>query len=210
MSSGCASNKREAAPTSHRPRLPALRISLHYYILYVDTCPHHVVVERRPAVFGHEDWLDKETDAADIAPQAHRHFVLAVAVGGHDNGHVNVAVRIGVALAVGAEHHDARLDIKAMCYDLLVSSDESDGLVAAESSSFIHCCSCLVSSIIRRQNSSVSVRESYSLSSDNFSMQIYEIIMKVAPIFFTFYILLGKNLRILCAISSLSHAYSYL
>ncbi len=36
---------------------------------------------------------------------------------------------------------------------------------------------------------------------NNFSMQIYEIIMKVVPIFPTFYILLGKNPRILCVIS---------
>ena len=35
----------------------------------------------------------------------------------------------------------------------------------------------------------------------NFSMQIYENIMKVALIFLTFYILLGKNPRKSCAIS---------
>ena len=44
---------------------------------------------------------------------------LAVAVGGHDDGHVDVAVGVGVALAVGAEHHDLRLHVEAGAYHSL-------------------------------------------------------------------------------------------
>ena len=138
-----------------------------FYICYKShryARPHHVIVERRPAVFGHEDRLDEETDIADIAPQALRHLKLTVAVGGHDDSHVNVAVGVGVALGIGAEHHDFRLHVEAGAYDSLVSADEFEGLVAGKCPS-IHCCICLVSSMICRQACGVSMRASSSLSS---------------------------------------------
>ena len=68
------------------------------YILHRHSRPHHVVVEGRPAVFGHEDWLDEETDLVDIMPELLGNLELAVTVCRHNDSHVNVAVRIGVAL----------------------------------------------------------------------------------------------------------------
>jgi hypothetical protein len=82
----------------------------------------------------------------DIVPKEFGNFQFAVTIGWHNDGNVDVAVRIGIALTIRTEHHDARLHIKTRCYDLLVSSDESDGLVAAESSSFIHCVNCFMPS----------------------------------------------------------------
>ena len=96
--------------------------------LYCNTCPHHVIIEGRPTVFGHENWLDEKTDTADIAPQPHRHLMLAVAVGRHDNSHVDITVRIGIALAIGAVHHNARFDIETGADDFLISTDEGEGL----------------------------------------------------------------------------------
>ena len=127
------------------------------YTLYNNTRPHHVIIKRRPSVFCHEDWLDEETHLIDIMPEKLGDFQFPIAICWHDDSNVDIAVRIGITLTVGAEHHDARLHIKTRCYDLLVSSDESDGLVAAESSSFIHCVNCLVSSIISWQACGVSV-----------------------------------------------------
>ena len=127
------------------------------YILYHNTCPHHVIVKRRPTVFSHEDRLDEKTHLIDIMPEKLGDFQFPIAIGWHYDGNVDVAVRIGIAFTVRAEHHDARLNIKTRCYDLLVASDESDGFVAAESSSFIHCVNCLVSSIISWQACGVSV-----------------------------------------------------
>ena len=125
--------------------------------LHNNTCPHHVIIKRRPSVFGYENGLDEETHLINIMPKKLGDFQFPIAIGGHNNGNVDVAVRIGITLTVRTEHHDARLYIKTRCYDLLVSSDESDGLVAAESSSFIHCVNCLVSSIISLQACGVSV-----------------------------------------------------
>ena len=145
-------------PCRHpRPRLPALAFLYIYLQLYRHARPHHVIVKRRPAVFGHEDRLDKEADLIDVVPEKLGDFQLAVAIGGHDDCHVDVAIGVGVTLAVGAVHHDLRLLVEARGYDLLVSSDESEGLVAAESASFIHCVICLVSSIISWQACGVSV-----------------------------------------------------
>ena len=31
--------------------------------------PHHVFIEWRPAVFGHEDWLNEQAHLIDIVPQ---------------------------------------------------------------------------------------------------------------------------------------------
>ena len=122
------------------------------------------MVEWRLAVVCHEDRLDEETHLVDIAPEQFGNLKLTVAVGGHDDSHVNVAVGSGIALRVGTEHHDAGLHFKAGTYDSLVSSDELEGLVAGKCPS-IHSCSCLVSSIICRQACGVSVRERASLSS---------------------------------------------
>ena len=56
--------------TSGWPRMfvgdPLVRLL--QYVLYGNPCPHHVVVEGRLAVFGHEDWLDEEANIANIAP----------------------------------------------------------------------------------------------------------------------------------------------
>ena len=90
-------------------------------------------------------------------PKKLRDFQFAIAIGRHYDGNIDVAVRIGIAFTVRTEHHDARLHLKTRCYDLLVASDESDGLVATKSSSFIHCVNCLVSSIISWQACGVSV-----------------------------------------------------
>ena len=140
------------------------RISFPSVILDCHSRPHDVVVERRLAVLGHEHRLNEETDLADIAPELLGEFELAAAIGGHDDSHVDVTVRVGVALAVGTEHHDLRLHVEAGAYHLLVSADELESLVAGKCSS-IHCCICLVSSIICRQACGVSVRVSSSLSS---------------------------------------------
>ena len=118
--------------------------------LYCHACPHHVIVEGRPAVFGHKDWLDEEADLVDFAPEELGDFQLAVAVGRYDDGHVDVAVGVGVALRVGAEHHDLWLHVEVRSYHLLVSSDESEGLVSGKRS-FIHFVISLVSSIISWQ-----------------------------------------------------------
>ena len=134
------------------------------YILHRHSRPHHVVVEGRPAVFGHEDWLDEETDLVDIMPELLGNLELAVTVCRHNDSHVNVAVGIGVALRVGTEHHHLRFHVEAGTYDSLVSTDEFEGLVSGKCS-FIHCCICFVSSIICRQACGVSVRASSSLSS---------------------------------------------
>ena len=93
----------------------------------------------------------------DIMPKKLGYLQFTIAICWHNDGNIDIAVRIGITLTVGAEHHDARLNLKTRCYDLFVASDESDGLVAAESSSFIHCINCLVSSIISWQACGVRV-----------------------------------------------------
>lgn len=149
-------------PTLNRQHRPPE--SLFRLYLYQHSRPHHVIVEGRPAVFSHEDRFDEETDLVDIVPELLRNLELAVAVCRHDDGYVDVAVGIGVALRVGSEHHHLRLNFKAGTYDSLVSADEFEGLVSGKCS-FIHCCICFVSSIICRQACGVSVRASSSLSS---------------------------------------------
>ena len=138
--------------------------SVPYIYLHCHSRPHHIVVEGRPAVFGHEDRLDEETDLVYIVPELLGNLKFAVTVCRNDDSHVDVAVGIGVALAVGAEHHYLWLHVEARSYDSLVSADELEGLVSGKCS-FIHCCSCFVSSIICRQACGVSVRASSSLSS---------------------------------------------
>ena len=125
--------------------------------LHNNTCPHHIIIKWRPAVFSHKDWFNQKTNLINIVPEKLGDFQFPIAIGRHYDGNVDVAVRISIPLTVRAEHHDARLYIKTRCYDLFVASDESDGLVAAESSSFIHCVNCLVSSIISWQACGVSV-----------------------------------------------------
>ena len=120
-----------------------------------DACLHHVVVEGRPAIFGHEDWLDEQAHFVAVLAQRHGGFEpLVIGYGGYDDGHVDVAPLIWVALAVGAEHHDLGLAVEAGHNYLLVSSDEVEGLIAAEHSWSIHCCICLVCSTICRVLSS--------------------------------------------------------
>ena len=147
-----------------RPMLNRQRRPPKSFLLYCHSRPHHIVVEGRPAVFGHEDRLDEETYLVNIVPELLGNLELAVTVCRHDDSYVNVAVGIGVALRVGTEHHHLRLHVEAGTYDSLVSADEFEGLVSGKCS-FIHCCICFVSSIICRQACGVSVRASSSLSS---------------------------------------------
>lgn len=89
---------REPAPTS--VGLSSCSLFLHICILHHHARPHHVFIEWRPAVFGHEDRLNEQAHLIDIAPQCLGNVELAVAVGRHDDGHVNVAVGGGMALGV--------------------------------------------------------------------------------------------------------------
>lgn len=86
---------------------------LYLKLLYCNSRPYYVVIERRPTVFGYKDWLDEETNLVDVVPEKFGDFQFAVTISRHDNGNVNVAVRIGVAFTVGAEHHDLWLYGKA-------------------------------------------------------------------------------------------------
>ena len=126
---------------------------------------HYITVKRRPAVVGHQYGLDEETDLTSIMPQCLRDVKFFVSVGRHDDGYVDIAVGTGVPLGIGAEHHHARLHLKTRCNHLLIASDEPEGFVAAESSSFIHDCNCFVSSIISLHANGVSVWNKASLSS---------------------------------------------
>ena len=126
-------------PTLNRQRRPPESLfRLYLIILHRHSCPHHVVVEGRPAVFSHEDRLDKETDLVDIMPEFLGNLELAVTVCRHYDSHVDVAVGGGVALRIGTEHHHLRLHVEARAYDSLVSADEFEGLVSGKCS-FIHC-----------------------------------------------------------------------
>ena len=128
------------------------------YLLYCHACAHHVVVERRPAVFSHENWLNEQAHFVAVLAECHGSLEpLVVGHRGHDDSHVNVAPRVGVSLAVGAEHHNLSLAVKARHDYLLVSSDKAEGLITAEHSWSIHCCICLVCSTICRVLSSPSV-----------------------------------------------------
>ena len=117
--------KREGGAVHTPPPTVAVKVDL-----YVDTRAHHVIVERRPTVFSHEDGLDEETDLIDVMPEKLGDFQLAVAVSRNNDCHVDVAVRIGIALAVGTVHHDLRFNGKAGADNLLVSANETKGLVA--------------------------------------------------------------------------------
>ena len=116
-----------------------------------DTCLHHIVVQWRPTVFRHKDRLNEQAHFVHIAPEILGNLKLAVAISRHNDSHVDVAVGIGITLGIRAEHHYLRLSLEPRGYDSLVLSDEADGFVAAESSSFIHSVIRLVSSMIYRQ-----------------------------------------------------------
>lgn len=89
---------REPAPTSsaHGSR----PLFLHIYTLHNHARPHHAFIEWRPAVFGHEDWLNEQAHLIDIVPQRLGNVELAVAIGRHDDSHVDVTVGGGMALGV--------------------------------------------------------------------------------------------------------------
>ena len=124
-------------------------VPLHSY-----ACAHDLTVEHGVLVVLHEDRFNKHADlayvAADVSP-------LAPVVGnfhlGHNDGDIDVAVKIGIFLSVGAVHINLGLGVVAGCYDLLVSLDDTDGFVSAESFSSIHCVSSLVVSIMYWQAS---------------------------------------------------------
>lgn len=73
---------------------------LHIYTLHNHARLHHAFIEWRPAVFGHEDWLNEQAHLIDIVPQRLGNVELAVAIGRHDDSHVDVTVGGGMALGV--------------------------------------------------------------------------------------------------------------
>ena len=69
-----------------------------FKVLHCNSSPHHIIVQRRPAVFGHEDGFYEETHLVNITPEQHGDFKLPVPISRHNDGNVNVAVRIGITL----------------------------------------------------------------------------------------------------------------
>ena len=122
------------------------------------TRAHHLTIEHRVFVVLHEHWLYEYADLSDVAPQVGQLFpVVGDFSSGQDDGHVDVTVGIGIALGVGAVHHDLRLGVVAVPYHSLVLSDGVEGLLSCKRFS-IHCVSSLVCSMKYWLTSLLSVR----------------------------------------------------
>ena len=129
---------------------PPLRFST-FIILHHHACPHHFAVEGRIFFVLHENGFDERVHLADIATDVCPLMPLVNNNSrGNDDSHVDVAVRGGVALGVGAVHIDLRLGLVARRYDSLVESDDVEGFFSGKRSS-IHCVSSLVVVIICSQ-----------------------------------------------------------
>ena len=100
-------------------------------------------------VFSHQNWLNQKTYLTDIVPKALRKLKFLITISRHYDSYVDVAVRCSVAYRVGTKHHDSWLTLEMWPYDTFVVSDEVEGFVAVESSSFIYCINCLVSRGVR-------------------------------------------------------------
>ena len=145
-------NSRSAGRT--RPQFSEVRVNVSNGY----ACAHHLAVEHRVFVVLHEYRLDEHADFSDVAPQVGR---LLPAVGdvtsGQYDGHVDVAVGVGIALGVRAVHHHPWLRVVARPYHSLVCSDGFEGFVSGKRF-LIHIVSSLVLSMKYWLTSRLSVR----------------------------------------------------
>ena len=129
-----------------------------FVILHGHACAHDFTVEHGVFMVLHKDGFYEYADFADVANDVGPLFPW---VGDftlwHDDGHVDVAVRVGIALGIGTVKNDLRLSLIARAYHLLVASDGVDGFVSGKRSS-IHCVSSLVVSMMCKQPSLLSDR----------------------------------------------------
>ena len=105
-----------------------------------------------------QDGLNKNIHLVNIEPEVGGNGQPVAFNPGDDDCHVNVTLRLGIALRVGAVQIDLRLCAEPRSDYALVVSDESDGFVSGENFCIIHCCICFVSSIISRHFSAFSER----------------------------------------------------
>ena len=113
-------------------------------ILHRHARPHHVTVERRRFVLLHQYGLDEDAHLAHVVTKFCGERQPVPFYLWNDNGHVDIAPRVGIALGVGAVHIDLRFGGEAGSYHSFVVSDELEGLVSGESLWSIHCRICLV------------------------------------------------------------------
>ena len=89
-------------------------VSFYYIILHCYASPHHFAIEHGVFVVFHQYWLNEGADFANVArnvcPLLPR--VCDFALGDND-GDINIAVRIGIALGIRAVHDDFRLSLVA-------------------------------------------------------------------------------------------------
>ena len=112
-----------------------------------DACAHHVVVEGRPAVFGHEDRFDEDAHFVAVSAEGHAGLIPFVVIQlRQDDGHVDVAPLVGSALGVGPVHHNLGPAAETWRDYAFVFSDEPEGFIARKHFWSIHCCICLVCS----------------------------------------------------------------
>ena len=130
----------------------------HDWGLYVDTRPHHFAVEHGVFLVFHQYWLNESADFANVArnigPLLPRVSDFA---SGNNDGDINIAVGIGIALGIRAIHDDFRLGLVAQANHLLVASHGVEGFFSGKRSS-IHCVSSFVVVMMCSQISFVSDR----------------------------------------------------
>ena len=140
-------------------------VSFYIYILYRHACPHHFAVEGGIFFVLHENGFDERVHLADIATDVCPLMPLINNNSrGNDDSHIDVAVRGGVALGVGAVHIDFWLGLVARRYDSLVESDDVEGFVSGKRSS-IHCVNSFVVLMMCWHASLLSIRAAASFCS---------------------------------------------
>ena len=119
---------------------------------------HHLAVEHGVFLVFHQHRFDKGADFANVAcnvgPLLPR---VSDFTFGENDGDVNIAVRICIALGIRAIHDDSRLGLVAQTYHLFVASHGVEGFFSGKRSS-IHCVSSFVVVMICSQISFVSDR----------------------------------------------------
>ena len=112
----------------------------------------------------HQNRLNKETYLPNIMPKTFRPIKpLALLDFGNNYRHINIAIWIGIPLAVRTKHIHLGSFIKTRSNHLLELSYEFECFVLSESFSLIHSCNVFVVSIMFRQVSFESRRDNSCL-----------------------------------------------